>query len=142
MHISHTSETCNICLSLSALFHYIFSKLIHVTNAESLFFKSKSYSTILHFLFQNHLQSCSIQNTMVCVCMSVAQSCPTFCNPMDCSPPDSSVHRFLQARILEWTYPSPGDLPDPRIEPRSPALQVDYLLAEPPGKPKYYGIGM
>ena len=39
MHISHTSETCNICLSLSALFHYIFSKLIHVTNAESLFLR-------------------------------------------------------------------------------------------------------
>ena len=32
----------------------------------------------------------------------VAQSCPTLCNPMDCSPPGSSVHAILQARILEW----------------------------------------
>ena len=32
----------------------------------------------------------------------VAQSCPTLCNPVYCSPPDSSVHRILQARILEW----------------------------------------
>ena len=32
-------------------------------------------------------------------------------------------------------FPSPGGLPDPRIEPRSPALQADYLLFEPPGKP-------
>ena len=32
----------------------------------------------------------------------VAQSCPTFCDPMDCSPPGSSVHGILQARILEW----------------------------------------
>ena len=32
----------------------------------------------------------------------VAQSCPTFWDPMDCSPPDSSVHGILQARILEW----------------------------------------
>ena len=32
----------------------------------------------------------------------VAQSCPTLCNPMDCSPPGSSVHRILQARILKW----------------------------------------
>ena len=32
--------------------------------------------------------------------------------------------------------PSPGDLPDPGIEPRSPALQVDALTSEPPGKPK------
>ena len=32
----------------------------------------------------------------------VAQSCPTLCDPMDCSPPGSSVHGILQARILEW----------------------------------------
>ena len=32
----------------------------------------------------------------------VAQSCPTLCDPMDCSPQGSSVHGILQARILEW----------------------------------------
>ena len=32
----------------------------------------------------------------------VTQSCPTLCNPMDCSPPGSSVHRLLQIRIMEW----------------------------------------
>ena len=40
-----------------------------------------------------------------CVCMSVrsvTQSCPTLCNPKDYSPPGSSVHGILQARILEW----------------------------------------
>ena len=43
----------------------------------------------------------------------VAQSCPTLCNPVDCSPPGSSVHGILQVRILEWgPFPSPGDLPD------------------------------
>ena len=31
-----------------------------------------------------------------------AQSCPTLCDPMDCSPLGSSVHRILQARVLEW----------------------------------------
>ena len=31
-----------------------------------------------------------------------AQSCPTLCNPMDCSPPGSSVHGIFQARVLEW----------------------------------------
>ena len=30
------------------------------------------------------------------------QSCPTLCDPMDSSPPGFSVHRILQARILEW----------------------------------------
>ena len=39
--------------------------------------------------------------TLSCCCL-VAQSCPTLCNPMDCSPPDSSVHGVFQARILEW----------------------------------------
>ena len=34
--------------------------------------------------------------------MKVSQSCLTLCNPMDCSPPDSSVHGILQARIPEW----------------------------------------
>jgi len=33
------------------------------------------------------------------------------------------------------SFPSPGDLPDPGIEPRSPALQADALPPEPPGKP-------
>ena len=32
----------------------------------------------------------------------VTQSCPTLCDPVDCSPPGSSVHEILQARILEW----------------------------------------
>ena len=32
----------------------------------------------------------------------VAQSCPTLCHPVDCSPPGSSVHGILQARVLEW----------------------------------------
>ena len=38
-------------------------------------------------------------------------------------------------------FPSPGDLPNPGIESRSPALRVDSLPAEPPGKPKNTGVG-
>ena len=38
--------------------------------------------------------------------------------------------------------PSPGDLPNPEIEPRYPTLQADSLLAEPPGKPKNTGVGI
>ena len=37
-----------------------------------------------------------------CVCMLLPQSCPTLCDPTDCSPPGSSVHGILQARILDW----------------------------------------
>ena len=109
----------------------------------------------------------------------VAQWCPTLSDPMDCSPPGSSVHGIFQARALEWgaialsvfvcmlsqfsrvqlfvtpwsvarqaplsmgfsrqeywsglPFPSPGDLPDPGIEPRSPASEADALTCEPPG---------
>ena len=60
---------------------------------------------------------------------------------MDYSPPGSSVHGILQASILEWVaIPFSGDLPDPGIEPRSPALQADALLSEPPGKPSKGGV--
>ena len=38
-------------------------------------------------------------------------------------------------------FPSPGDLPNPGIESRSPALQADSLLSEPPGKPNNTGVG-
>ena len=51
----------------------------------------------------------------------VAQSCPTLCDPVDCSLP----------------CPPPGDLPKPGIEPTSPTLQADSLPSEPPGKPTW-----
>ena len=77
-------------------------------------------------------------NTL-CMCAHWAhllQSCLTLCSLVDCSPPGSSVHAILQAKILEWVTPSPGDLPDPGIEPGSPALEAGALISEPPGKPK------
>ena len=41
-----------------------------------------------------------------------------------------------------WSgFPSPGDLPNPGFEPRSPTLQADSLPAEPQGKPKNPGVG-
>ena len=52
-----------------------------------------------------------VVHVCVCVCL-VAQSCLTLCDPMDCSPPGSSVHGILQVRILVWLpFPSPGELP-------------------------------
>ena len=68
--------------------------------------------------------------------MLAAQSCLTFCNPLGCNLPDSSVHGIFQGRILEWVAISfSGDLPNPGIQPRSPALQADSLTFEEPGKP-------
>ena len=66
----------------------------------------------------------------------VTNLCRTLVRPVDCNPIGSSVHGVSQARILEWVpFPSPGDLPDPGIEPRSPTLQADALTSAPPGKP-------
>ena len=65
----------------------------------------------------------------------VSQSCLTPSDPMDCSLPGSSVHGICQARILEWLpSPSPGDLPNPEIKPRSSTLQADFLPSQPPEK--------
>ena len=59
----------------------------------------------------------------------VVQLCRTLCRSMDYSPPGSSVHGILQARILEWVpFPSPGDLPDPGIELKSPALAGGFFI--------------
>ena len=66
----------------------------------------------------------------VCVCVCVcARSVVTICDPMDCSPPGSSVLGISQARILQYSwsilelsFPSPMDLPDPGIEPISTGI--------------------
>ena len=59
---------------------------------------------------------------------------------MDCSPPGSSVHGILQARILEWVaMPSSRDLPDPGIVPMSfasPTLAERFFTTSAPGKPQ------
>ena len=57
----------------------------------------------------------------------VTKSCPTLCDPIDCSPPGSSVHGLLQVRILECIAISSSR--------GSSALQAESLLTEPPGKP-------
>ena len=75
-----------------------------------------------------HCTSSQLKTNKVRV--SVAQSCLTLCDPMDWSPPGSSVHGILQARILEWAAipfsrgsSQPRDLPNPGIKPSSPAWQ-------------------
>ena len=68
-----------------------------------------------------------------CVCVHVhAQSCPILCDPMDCSPPGSSAMEFSRQDF--WSalpFPSPGNLPDPGIEPvalESPALAGRFFI--------------
>ena len=86
------------------------------------------------------------------VLLFVCESCPNLCNPMDCSPPGSSVHGIFQARILKWVAISPSrDHPNSGIDPESPvslaawwstvhgnprALAGGFGTTEPPGKPR------
>ena len=62
----------------------------------------------------------------------VAQSCLTLCNPVDCSPPGSSIHGISQAGILKEVATS---FSRGSSQTRSPALQADAFPSEPPGKP-------
>ena len=72
-----------------------------------------------------------VRNTAAAAAAKSPQSCPTLCDPIDGSPPGSPFTGILQARILEWVAISfTGDLPDPGIERRSPALQADSFPTE------------
>ena len=65
----------------------------------------------------------------------VAQSCPTLCDPMDCRPQAPlSMELCRQEYWSGLLFPPPGNLPNPGIEPRSPAFQTYSLPSEPPGK--------
>ena len=73
---------------------------------------------------------------------NLLQSCPTLCDPMNCSFPGSSVHEFLQARVLVGdAMPSSRGLPDPGIKPASRKSnlhwQVGSLPVKPSGKPHF-----
>ena len=59
------------------------------------------YISLIHFAVQLKLTQ-HYKAAMSEGVSEIAQLCLTFCNPMDCSPPGSSIHGILQARILEW----------------------------------------
>jgi len=92
------------------------------------------WQNIISLLKRLHCLHCGKKTESVKVL--VTQSCPTLCDPMDYSPPGSSVHGIIQARILEWvaTSFSRGSSP-PGIKPGSPAVQADSLPTASPGKP-------
>ena len=76
----------------------------------------------------------------VCVCTctcSVAQSCPTLCNTMDCNLPGFlSMGVSRQEYLSELPFPTPGDLSDPGIKPAPPALAGRFFTTERPGNPQ------
>ena len=76
--------------------------------------------------------------------MLVTQLCSTLCHPMECDHQAPLSMKFSRQECWsELPFPSPGDLPDPGIEYRSPALQAVFFffppLSEPPGKLRNQG---
>ena len=73
---------------------------------------------------------------------SVTQLCLTLCTPCTVAHQASLSMGFPRQEYCSGlSFPSPGDLPDPGIEPLSPALQVDSLPAEPPEEAQEYWSG-
>ena len=98
-HRCHDEPKCGVCEMSQMIL------LSSFDSSESLSFLQSEYSLFRSQLICVHFHSAGI---CVCVCVCarvcvlVAQSCPTFCDPMDWSPLGSSVRGILQARTLEW----------------------------------------
>ena len=100
--------------------------------------------TIPHWVPNTHTQVPPNEmhtDTHVCACMLSLQSCLTLCDPVDYSPPGSSVHGIFQARILEWVSMS-SSRGSSRPRDQAHISCVSYtagrvFTAEPSGKPRY-----
>ena len=104
---------------------------------------SVQISAFIYFYFLAYTQEwncCTICSSVLCL---VTQSCPTLCNPMDCSPPGSSVQGDSPGKntgvccyaLLQVISPTQGS------NPGLLHCRADSLLTEPPGKPKNIGVG-
>ena len=76
----------------------------------------------------------------VCVCVfvhacSLTQSCLTLWDAMDCIAGQAPLSVGFSRQEYRLPFPPPGDLPDPGIEPVSPAFADRFFTTEPPGKP-------
>ena len=103
--------------------------------------KSVPTQLCLTALWQGHHQAAALscpQRTLNCVCVCVCvcvhartQSCLTLCDPMDYSPPGSSVHGIFQARIMEWVaifyFRGSSQLRIETMSPVSPALAGEFF---------------
>ena len=95
-----------------------------------------------HYLWDSPGKNTGVGCLFLLQCMKVqseskvAQLCLTICDPWTVAQQAPLSMRF--SRQEYWSglpFPSPGNLPNPGIEPRSPTLQADTLTSEPPGKP-------
>ena len=74
---------------------------------------------------------------LACVCAQLLQLCPVLSDPVDCSPPGSSVQGILQERIPEWVaMPSSRGSSQPRNQTHISCIVGRFFTSEPPGKPR------
>ena len=94
----------------------------------------KGYNFISSLTLCTRFDLCCCISVFVCL---VAQSCPTLCDPMGCSLPGSSDYGASPGKNtgVDCHALLQGNLPTRGMKPRSPALQADSLLTEPPEKP-------
>jgi len=100
--------------STNSFFSYLLSVIVIPPFFVSLTIFMSNISTCFSFFFfffilpiSSHIFTSNIfvhflETISYCVKVKVTQLCLTLCDPMDCSPPGSSIHGILQARILEW----------------------------------------
>ena len=89
-------------------------------------------SIAYHLLTRLRINCLFASNFLTIEVSEVTLSCPTLCDPMDCSLPGSSVHGFSSQEYWSQLPFLLQGIPKPGIEPRSPTLQTDALPSEPP----------
>ena len=145
--LDHSLTTENMeamCLNWKSLSHYNFFRINHKQQSQTksetkkLFAKSSfsnittNKTSLLRIYFHLLIQSLFLHCSKVKV---LAQSCLILCEPMDCSPPGSSIHGILQARILEWVaIPFSWVSSQPRDQIRISCMAGRLFTAESLGK--------
>ena len=122
------------------LHHSSFRQLLHITlcvcGGGCISVKSLCLSLYKNTL---HLEHTQISQDSEKVELLVTQLCPTLCNPIDCSPPGSSVHMIFLGRILEWVAISfSRGSSQSRNQTRASCISCiadGFFTTEPPGKP-------
>ena len=114
-------------------FHILSSPLISIQYTLSIYLRQKYFEQSIIILALSIFGNQKSESES-----EVVQSCPTLCDPVDCIA-HQAPRSLGFSRQEYWSglpFPSPGDLPDPGIESRSPTLQADALTSDPPENQK------